>query len=256
VVLVLFITSTIGWSALPELVRNLQYTYRLETYASLCIAGVVAVGLHAIAGAGPSRMRTPMVAAVALVCLVSGGLAVGQMWRQPSILASRDEVFAGKARTPNSWYARLDYADASAPIARVTLIGIPGLTKVNYPSTACSQRRPCFMAVPVLASRPRDHYTFHFKLPRAGAVLTNVVTGSYLVHVAGATEVGRTRDHRMVIGLDGRPGQDVRVSFSQAGSWPIRVGRVMSLASIAAFLALLLVLVLRRVKSRSGTEET
>jgi hypothetical protein len=224
-------------AALPKPWRNIQFPFRLVTYVTLTACAMVALVLLIIAN-GPSRLRRPAEAVLIVVTAISVVLATRQVWDAPSFFFKhRTEVFASAIEPPRSYYTGAAFSDAAAPIVKPTLGqlvgGTPPLARpaVELPASPYTTSHP----YPIVVSQP-------------GTVATNVATGPYLVRVRGAVPVGRTPlvpegvlgSSFMVVRIDGKRGQREAVSFSATAPTAVRVGLIVTAASLLALAVLLI----------------
>jgi len=193
---------------LPTVLTYIQFPYRLLVYADLALVGAATVVLAACQRSGRGR-RAPalIIAAVAAIALVQ---SVAQITEVRSFLPSRGDALASAETPPPTWYAPLQFADASAPVVKPTLGGE--------------------LVVPAAAGGG-DSYSVTVEPGRAGSIATNVLTGTYFVDVEGARPVGRTEEGRMVVELPASEQPRV-VSFEAAWGAPVTVGRWITLVAI------------------------
>ncbi|HEX5270354.1 MAG TPA: hypothetical protein VFW33_07705, partial [Gemmataceae bacterium] len=91
------------WAHVPNFLRYLQFAFRLETYVTILVIGLVVLALLAVTRLAAGRLRTGLLAALAAIAAVNGYQAVHQAWRQPSFRPDRSFVAAaGPHRTPIS----------------------------------------------------------------------------------------------------------------------------------------------------------
>lgn len=213
---------------LPKVLAFIQFPYRIVTYVTLCAVGLVTLALAAMQREG-SAARLPVLA-LAAIAAFNFGLSLQQNSEVRSWLEDRDEALVSSVEPPRTWYAPLQFADGSAPVAATTL---PPLE------------------IPV-ADR-RDVYSATYPPGRAGTVETNIAVGDYLVDVEGAEPVGRTEDGRMVLRL---PRSDRSREVSVRADWGagVTIGRWLTILSLlaAAGLAAYCLVVRRRERAARG----
>lgn len=200
----------------PTVWRYIQFPYRLLAYFDLAVVGVATLILAAAVRAGrPGRV------AVALLAVIAAGAFYASLIQNDAVrswLPDRAAATASAGEPPPSWYAPLQFADASAAIVEPTLAGE--------------------LVVPVSGSK-RDGYSVELEPGPAGSVATNVLAGDYLVDISGAEPVGRTAEGRMVVELPASE-QPRKVTFTAAWGAAVELGRWLSLAAIVvALLALI-----------------
>lgn len=230
--------------SLPSPWSNIQFPFRLVTYVTLTACGLVAAGLLMLRRASP-RLRRCSEATLALIAIVSVGLAVRQEWHAPSFhFKDRAEVFASATSLPRSYYlvyGAPDFADNSAPVVTPTLGALQGGTPL--------QARPSIE----LPSSPFDtDHGYPIVVAQPGTVATNVATGPYMVSVKGASPAGRSANGFMVVRVTGSPGEHEMVSFSTAPSRALRLGLIGTFVSLAALLLLLAGVSVRGRRCRPG----
>jgi hypothetical protein len=194
---------------LPETWRYIQFPYRLVTYADLAAIGLVTLALAAMRRAGaPGRVAVWLLAAVAAFSFV---LALRQNSQVRSFLPDRAAALQSPFLPPASWYAPMQFADASAPRVPPTL---PGQLRIP------------------IDSGDHDSYTARYPAGPAGTAETNIRTWTYFVSVEGATPIGVTRKGKMVVRLPASE-RAREVTFSQSWGTGISIGRWISLIAIA-----------------------
>jgi hypothetical protein len=208
------------WLVVPPLWRNVQFVIRLQTYITLAVMGLVLVGALAIPAVGSQKIRRALTGGLIAVGALTGYQAYRQVWTLPSVLPSRDTVFANQHSPPPSWYAEDDYADVAPPVVSPTLGVVSGLTESNGQ-----------LSFP-LVGPPRSSYSFPYVSSKAGTVWTNVLGGPEMVNVAGGRAVGRTPASWMVVSLPATSGRPGKLVFSAAHPWPVKLGIAGSVVSV------------------------
>lgn len=220
-ILVLVIWQGI-WPHLPRLLWNVQFPYRLMTYATFCVLALLLLALKHVA---PGRPRRALLGALLAIVAIESGQALHQIWATPSEVRSRAEIYT----LGPSWWGHFagegegvfgdEFSDFSGREVVPTIKG----TAITVPARG-----------PV-----KTGYAVSFASPGPGTVETNVQAGSYLVGVGGAASAGRVEDGSLVVRLNVPKGQPARVTFSPARTWPVVAGRYLSLAGCIVALALL-----------------
>lgn len=211
--LLLLILSPSLIEELPAIFRYIQFPYRIVTYVSLCVVGLVTLALSAMQR-DSSASQLPVIALVA-IALFSFGLAVDQNFKVRSWLPGRDAALESAGHPPPSWYAPLQFADASTPVVQPTLsppLHFPVERSIN------------------------NTYTVTYPPGRAGTLATNVLTGPYLVDVGGAQPVGRTPEGMMVVKLVASPTRPRQVEVKVGLETEMAVGKWLTVVSLVAAL--------------------
>jgi uncharacterized membrane protein len=225
--ILLVITVLIVWSGvwphLPRLLWNIQFPYRLVTYATFCVLGLVLLAMrHLTRG----RSRRVLVGALLAIVAFESAQAVHQIWATPSALESRAQLFT----IGPSWWTRFasagespfgdEFSDFSERQVTPTIKG----TELELDARG-----------PV-----KSGYAVTLASPGPGTVATNIQAGSYLVGVGGARPAGRVEDGSLVVRLKQPAGTQARITFAPARSLPIVAGRDLTVVGVLAALALLL----------------
>jgi hypothetical protein len=211
---VLLLTDWRLVAALPGPYRLIQFPYRLESYVLLVVSGC----MIALLAARPSRTagRSLWLALLAGVLVWSVFGAAIQIAAYPNTYPDRDFVFDAQHQPPASIYDPDDYDDVTLPL--VSAVGSP---------------RASFG--PVRGGRARAALMLG---PGQRIVLSNVLAAPYLVHIAGASVIGRTAEGFMVLRVPARHPARMTLTAEQAASAPIEIGRALSALGCALLLAL------------------
>jgi hypothetical protein len=210
------------WRHLPSLLWNVQFPYRLLTYAIFCVLALLVIALCHL---GRGRSRRALLGALIAIVAIESGQALHQIWATPSAIPSRSEIYT----LGPSWWTR--FASAGE--------GVFGDEFSDFSEREVIPSIPGLLELP--ARGPVKHgYEVSFLSPGPGTIATNIQTGSYLLDVGGATPAGRVLNGSLVVRVNVPAGKRARVTFQPGSSWPLAVGRYMSLAGCAAALALLL----------------
>jgi hypothetical protein len=212
---------------LPEVLAFIQFPYRIVTYVTLCAVGLVTLALAAMQREGPAA-RLPVLA-LAAIAAFNFGLALQQNSEVRSWLEDRDEALVSSVEPPRTWYAPLQFADGSAPVAEPTL---PPLE------------------IPV--SDRRDVYAATYPPGPAGTAETNIAVGDYLVDVSGAEPAGRTEDGRMVLRLPRSPDRPRQVEVRADWGAGVTIGRWLTVLSLLAAAGLAAYCLLARRRERAA----
>jgi hypothetical protein len=262
--LLVLIMSSGAWSLLPTIFQYTQFPYRLQTYVTLAIVGLVLVGALALTRRTASGRVTSSDRALALGLgfVVVFGLAFSawQLWvpntqgfrtnqTEPhfwKFSGDRDKVLRGpQTLLPQSWYAANQFEDRSLPVLGTT-------ARFTFAATQVKGDR---LAGPV--SLP----------PGPTPFATNIAGGPYLVHVGGgvrvvgrtatvAGTVGAAEEGPLVLERTRNGSQPVQVELRPALSAPVVLGRITTAVSAAVLLALAITAAVRRRRRRSGARQS
>ncbi len=214
---------------LPEPYVMIQYTYRLENYILLAVAGGVLVGL-VLVNENVRWVRLLAWVSLAAVVAVSIGGALRQIGR-PHNHANTQIPFWN----PPSIDSMGDYADATVPE-----VPPKPLTRLSFAAERVERSR-ISATVDVQPGQIID---------------TNLMVMPALVHIDGARLIGDhivrrgdTVQRRAVLRVDADavPGA-AKITVSGARPWPVVVGQVLSLLGVLGLAANVL---LRRLRRRS-----
>jgi uncharacterized membrane protein len=226
VLLVLIVTLVVWpgiWPHLPKLLWQIQFPYRLLTYATFCVLGLVLIALRNLSTV---RSRRVLLGLLAAIVVVESAQGLHQIWATPSALESRSQSFT----LGPSWWQRFggegegvfgdQFSDFSGREVKPTITSM----KLQIP----------------LLGPVKEGYAVSFVSPGPGTIETNVQTGDYLVSVGGAQPAGRVEDGSLVVREDVPKGKPARVTFYPSRTFPVLVGKYLTLAGLVG--ALLLVL--------------
>jgi hypothetical protein len=233
------------WHVVPHIFWAIQFPYRLVTYPTYCVVGLVAIALLALTRTARTTATTVLVAVGVLLIVVELGQAVNEQWGTPSSVASRSAAFPGGNKQPSFWNdfaAYLEFQDVSMTVRNATIPEVYGLTVYNGQGANVA---------PVPVTVPKSSYSITFTPPKSGALNTDVIGGPYLVAVHGARFVGRTPYSELLIGVQRPPTGPVTVTFGTAGTRPILFGRWATFVSILSLLALFGWLIVRDLAVRA-----
>ena len=205
--------------ALPHPWELVQFTYRLESYVVLGIAGavmVLVILLRERSGAA-SVARWALVPVVAIS--VIGGVV--QVIDQPDVEPDRRAVFVPGSDLAGSQLVeqRLTYSDVTLPQIDAT-----DLPTVSFdPDAAHHGRAAASLQV----------------VPGERRVLSNIAANPRLVRLDGATPVGRTGAGFMVLELPRDAiGGEHTITVRSVDPAPVVAGRVLSIAGIVGLVLL------------------
>jgi hypothetical protein len=239
------IMSQAAWESLPTIFQRAQFAYRLQTYVTLAIAGLVLVGALALTRRAQSGRATgadrPLALGLGLVVAFSVALSAWQLWVPNthvheggfSSYAKRGDVLRGPPTLlPQSWNTGSDYGDRSLPFL------LTWTAQYEFDPTQVEDNR---VAGPVPLPTGLQQFA------------TNIAGGPYLVHVGGGVRVvGRTGAGHLVLQRTTDGSQPVNVEVSARLSAPVVLGRITTAASAALLLALAVGAAVRRWGRRSG----
>lgn len=212
---------------LPNALAFIQFPYRVVTYVTLCVVGLVTLALAAMQrDASTARLPVLGLAAIAAFAFV---LSLQQNSEVRSWLGDRDEALASSVEPPPTWYAPRQFADGSAPLVEPTL---PPLE--------------------ISVEGRHDAYATVYPPGGAGTAETNLAVGTYLVDLTGAEPVGRTEDGRMVVRLPASPDRPRRIEANGAWGAGVTAGRWLTIVSLLAGLGAAILCLVARRRERTG----
>ncbi len=239
------------WQVLPQVLRVIQWTYRISGYLLMVIALLVGVLLLAKMTAKTRRSRLIAVVTLGAALAITGIISTIQMLLVPntSVIPPGDEatplasgwqsgdsgrewVTQNINETPFRFYGLVAYWNLDGPILTR---GLERQIKLDPAYVTANQFVGDFTV------QPGTHF-----------VQTNIATGTYLVDVTGASVAGRSPDGRMV--LEVPPGSDnihldVKLASSPVIVWSQRV----TFLCIAALIVIVAVIAVRgRRKPKAG----
>jgi len=238
-VLVFLLLDESAWRDLPATLSVIQFTFRLETFIVMGIAGVTIVLLRII----DKRRWHSRVLRTSLAAFVVWGLilAAWQVWNSdayyfptdPHYLANRSFVLGYRYTVPPTWYETGQLRGVSEPVVptdgEVKLA--PQLIKGEY--TSQTVRIP----------------------PGSGALASNIAASQHLVKVQGLRTLGRTTAGFLALERPPPGRRTVRLTVSRAESIPMKLGPLATIVGAVGLLVLLLTVAVRGrgVRMRGGT---
>jgi hypothetical protein len=244
VVLIALLLDEQVWQKLPSTLSIIQFTFRLETYIVMAVAGLVIVVLRVMQGQVGGRRQSAL--GLALVGIATFGLALGvwQVWNSdayffptsPHYLANRSSVLHYPHHTPPTWYE-------------------PGSVEFN---DAGDQVVPTGGAIHLNGALIKGESTTQIVRipPGEGPLASNIAASVNLVSVHGLRVAGRTGEGFLALErpLDGA--STVRLTVSRADTMPMRLGPFVTLLGALGLLgALVASIVVPRwhVRNRRGS---
>jgi hypothetical protein len=222
-VLVVLILDDKVWQKLPSTLALIQFTFRLQTYVVMALAGLVIVVLRALRDTRPSGRARGLTAGLVAVTAFGFGVAVWQVWNSdagyfpdsPKVLADRSNVLDIPHHTPPTWYDPGQFRDGSDIVVPTHGAIHLDVSKITGGRTSQAVTIP----------------------PGQGPVATNIGAGPYLVTIGGLRVAGRGADGFLALERppDGRT--SVQLTVSTASTAPLRLGPVLTILSIAALAA-------------------
>jgi hypothetical protein len=219
VALLSMIISTSFWYTVPYPFDELQFPFRLGAYVSYGAGALVLVAGLALqrsaGGEGGRWMKRWLRASLVLVCAISGGLCVWQLWA-PNTLSPkpapsyerREEALTNLYTLPKSWYDPASYNDYEAPVIQTA----PNRTLYFSPRSIHGDRFAGWVDPPA----------------GIAPIQTNIAGGDYLVHISGLTLLGRSEAGYAVVRRERRGGGPVHVVLETTHSATITLARALS----------------------------
>jgi hypothetical protein len=216
--------------ALPRVYATLQFSYRLESYILLGCSGAVLALLALARGEDRAlRLWSWLLLPVLLVSLVG---ALQQTAAYPRMSPDRYTALAGFYKPGTGGETLNDYFDSALP----SIDPREALPAVTFAPTAVRDER----IAEVVRAHPGE------------LLITNLAGPPGLVHVDGARIAGIDGfDHDVLQVLPAArsvsgAARTQRISLSPAESWPVVLGRVLSLLGLALLTVQLAAIGLRR----------
>ncbi|MCW3018372.1 MAG: hypothetical protein JWN10_680 [Solirubrobacterales bacterium] len=219
------------WGAMPFPFDEIQFPYRLGSYAFYAVGGLVlvsALALQRAADSNGSDRSEPAVAwlrrSLALVCVISVGVCVWQQWVPTTLFAeasytNRREALNSVNLPPRTWYEPDSYTDTQAPVVSVPV----GRILIIPPGDVHGDRFADWVKVP----------------PGPAPIQTNIAGGGYLVHISGLDRVGRNAEGLAVVRRKGTGSGPVHVVVEATHSATIVTGWVLSALGCTVILLVL-----------------
>jgi phosphinothricin acetyltransferase len=237
---------------LPRPYTFLQGSQRLEIYVLLGLAGA-ALAVLVLARDWPRRLRLGCWTGAGIALIASAATAVWQVDGYP---------LGGSTLKLNPDRYTVFTAGEQPPLLAGAALGcLPGIGCSYMDNTLPLMEPPPAAAVEFPSARiSKDRETIHSDLPPGALVDSNLAGAPYFVKISGAKAVARDPNGHMILrlGLTNHapvitgtgaikfPGGEV-VSLSPANTFPVVLGRVVT---VAALIALVLVLVTAAVRGR------
>jgi hypothetical protein len=217
VALVVLLLDEQAWRKLPSTLSIIQFTFRLETYIVMAIAGITVVVLR-VMRARPADARQLALGST-LVCIVIFGLGLGvwQVWNSdahyyptsPHYLADRSSVLHYPHHTPPTWYTPgpVEFNDAGDQV-----VPTDGAVHLNA-ALITGERTTQTVTIPA----------------GEGPLASNIAASVNLVSVHGLRVAGRTAEGFLALErpLDGS--RTVSLTVSRASTMPMRLGPIVTL---------------------------
>jgi hypothetical protein len=234
------------WEVVPAPFNQIQFPYRLGSFVSYAIAGLVIVGalsLQRDADSGRRRLGSGLRRSLVAVVAISVGLCVWQEWVPTTLfqnsLRDRAQALTSVNTLPSTWSDPGNFRDTQAPIVPVSANRVIEIE-------------------PALVHG--DHFAAWMNVPAGPEpIRTNILGGAYLVHIKGLERVGRGPQGETVVRRIGGGSGPVHVIVETTHSAVIELGRAVSI--VAVLLAALAVLISglgtrRRKPSRTGQSDS
>ncbi len=211
-----------AWNHVPPALAHIQFTFRLQTYIVMAIAGVVTVLLGKLAEEGTGRLSHRGLS-VSLALVTVFGLALGcwQVWNSnagyypnsPAFLKNRSLVLRYPSGTPPSWYVYAllgSFRDAGAPVVETQ-----GQIHLD-PDAITGDRTTQTVSIPA----------------GVGPVGSNIAAPPQIVTVRGLTVAGRTSDGYLAFRRPSGGRRSVRLMVTQAHTPAMRLAPIVTLLGL------------------------
>ena len=225
VVLLALIMIAPLWDAMPTVVREVQFPFRVNTYVALCASALVLVWVLALERTPTGGRSLALSVGLGGAIAISVILAAWQVWYRPSDPTYYYNLNAANvpiSQVPASFPPTLDYADASQHVT----VTPPAANVLINPARVSGNH------VTVTVTPP----------PGTGPFATNISAGPYAARIGGGVvRTGRTpAGTAVVLRTPGTRGP-VTISVSRAGG-SLTVGWIVSLVAVVAFLIAMIAL--------------
>jgi hypothetical protein len=227
VLMVLLVDEPV-WQKLPSKLGIIQFTFRLETYIVMAIAGLAIVILRMMRDQVAGRRASVLGATLVCIVLFGLGLGVWQVWNSnafyfptsPHYLANRSSVLHYPHHTPPTWYepGPVEFNDAGDQV-----VPTGGTVNLN-PALIVGESTTQTVTIP----------------PGEGPLASNIAASINLVAVRGLRVAGRTAEGFLALErpLDGS--RTVRLTVSRANTTPMQLGPVVTLVGAIGLVLMLL----------------
>jgi hypothetical protein len=222
-ILLVLLVDEGAWAKLPATLSVIQFTFRLETYIVMTIAGLTIMLLRAMRG------RRHIVLGAALGAAVAFGLALGvwQVWNSnayyfptsPHYLANRSSVLRYPHHTPPTWYDPGQFHDAGDQV-----VPTEGSIRLN-PALIKGESTTQTLTIP----------------PGEGPLASNIAASVNLVSVRGLAVAGRTAAGFLALDRPADGAHTVTVTVTRAHTTPLQLGPVVSVLGVLGLIVVLLV---------------
>ncbi len=231
--LLLLLVDESVWKHLPATLAVIQFTFRLETYIVMAIAGLVVVALMGMRTHHDARGMSGLSALLVGIVLFGLGLGVWQVWNSdayyyptsPHYLANRSSVLHYPHHTPPTWYETGQFRDVEDQV-----VPTDGEVRLD-PALVKGESTTQTVTVPT----------------GEGPLASNIAASADMVSVQGLRIAGRTAEGFLALErpLDGS--RVVRLSVSRADTMPMELGPLVTLIGVLGLAgALITGFVLRR----------
>jgi len=227
------------WTHLPAPLSDLQFGYRLMSFATLGVAGVVGVAVLAYSRSAtmtPTWARRATLGLFASVALVNLAMATAQIWvrRGTDGCPSRSCALVSPHTAPPTWYAGGgSYSSTAVPIRRVGAGRVLTINPARIRGAGNGYR--AVMDVP----------------PGLAPIQTNVTANPDLVAITGGVKVvGRSDEDTLVVQRLRKGSGPVLVDVHTASSVGVVAGQTLTDVGLAATSLLLVLYVARRWRAR------
>lgn len=219
-----------AWNLLPVALTHIQFTFRLETYIVMAIAGLVIVLLRTLDDLSATRIPSaPLSVSLIAIVFFGLGLASWQVWNSnagfypssPAFLQNRAAVLRYPNKTPPTWYDFVflgSFRDASARV--VSTHGRIHLDPAKVTGSSTTQD----VTIPA----------------GTGALASNIAAPTYIISIHGLRSVGRTADGYLALQRPTNGKKTVRITVSRANTTALRLGPPISLVGIIGLAAAVL----------------
>ncbi len=218
--LVLLIDEAV-WQKLPSTLDFIQFTFRLQTYIVITLAGLTIVAL-AVVGRRVGFREQALCGTLAMIVLFGLGSGVWQVWNSnafyyptsPHYLANRSSVLHYPYSTPPTWYETGQFRDITDQV-----VPTEGAIRLN-PALIKGESTTQNVIIP----------------PGEGPLASNIAASEDMVVVRGLRIAGRTASGFLAFERPIDGSRTVRLTVGRADTGPMQLGPLVTLVGLVGLI--------------------